>query len=180
MVSFNLRFPLSEVTKWENVYWADCSADDKQREQHLESVVGPSMRTHSCASKQQLLEVTRWKSPRSQTYVSRNPDDFVTAVTQVALSTDNERLRIEVLRLLSGVEWSMASVILHFGFDNLYPILDVRALWSAGIDEVDRVVYDFDLWWAYSLSCRKLAQDAGVSMRKLDRALWGYSKKATQ
>ena len=180
MESFELRFPMSEVTKWENAYWKTCTEEDRQREQHVESVIGPSLQAHRFASKQQLLEMARWKSPRSQTYVSRNPDDFVTAVTQVALSTDNERLRIEALRLLSGVDWSMASVILHFGFDNLYPILDVRALWSAGIDEVDKVVYDFELWSSYTLFCRRMAQEAGVSMRKLDRALWGYSKETTQ
>jgi len=176
MASFYLRFPLSETTKWESAYWDDCSEEDKQRENHLELVVGPVMRAQRFASKQQLLAIVRWKSPRSQTYASRNPDDFIVAVTQAAFTTDHERLRIEVLRLLSGVEWSVASTILHLGFDNLYPILDVRALWSAGIDEVDKVVYDFEFWWTYTLFCRSLAQEAGVSMRKLDRSLWGYSK----
>ena len=69
----------------------------------------------------------------------------------------------------------MASVILHFRFDNTYPILDFRALWSLGIEERNK--YDFELWWAYVLCCRKLARRAGVSMRTLDRALWQYSKE---
>ena len=46
---------------------------------------------------------------------------------------------------------------------------------SLGVDAKD-VTYNFDLWWAYTSFCRKLAQEAGVSMRELDRALWQYSK----
>ena len=100
------------------------------------------------------------------------------AVTHVALTTDHERLRIEVLTLLSGVQWPTASVILHFGYDNLYPILDVRALWSAGVDAPERLsAYDFGIWWEYTLFCRQTAAAVGVSLRVLDRALWGYAEE---
>ncbi len=63
---------------------------------------------------------------------SSNPEDFIKDVTHTALITPSERLRIEVLTLLNGVSWPTASVLLHFGYDNLYPILDFRALWSLG------------------------------------------------
>jgi len=32
-------------------------------------------------------------------------------------------------------------------------------------------------WSDYTLFCRKLAEDAGVTIRELDRALWQYSKE---
>jgi hypothetical protein len=38
-------------------------------------------------------------------------------------------------------------------------------------------VYEFSFWWEYTQFCRKLAAEAGVSMRTLDRALWQYSKE---
>jgi hypothetical protein len=107
--------------------------------------------------------------------VKSNSEEFIKDVTRIALTAPNEKLRIEVLTLLNGVSWPTASVLLHFGYDNLYPILDFRALWSLGID-ASRVNYDFDFWWEYTEHCRKLAQQVGVSMRVLDRALWQYSE----
>ena len=105
-----------------------------------------------------------------------NSEDFIKGVTHIALTTPNERLRIEVLTLLNGVSWPTASVMLHFGYDNLYPILDFRALWSLGID-ASQVNYSFDFWWEYTQFCRNLASEAGVSMRVLNRSLWQYSRK---
>lgn len=131
------------------------------------------MQEHDYLTEDHFRAIVRWKSPRAQTYAARNDAAFIEAVTHTALTTDNERLRIEVLTLLSGVQWPVASAILHLGYANLYPILDVRALWAAGAD-AEAVTYNFGLWWAYSLFCRRTAREAGVTMRELDRAMWGY------
>lgn len=171
---FALRFPLSDLPRWEAVYWDACSDEDRRREAEIEAVTAPAIRRRGCLTDKDLLALCRWKSPRAVPQAARNEDAFVRAVTQTALAADNERLRIEVLTLLSGVGWPMASVILHFGCDNLYPILDVRALWAAGVEDVSAVAYDFALWQAYTLFCRRTAHDAGVTLRVLDRALWGY------
>jgi hypothetical protein len=48
--------------------------------------------------------------------------------------------------------------------------------WSSGI-EASTVLYNFEFWYQYTQFCRKLAQEAIVSMRELDRALWQYSKE---
>jgi len=66
-------------------------------------------------------------------------------------------------------------VILHFGYDNLYPILDYRTLWS--LREKMLPVCTFGFWDSYTKFCRDLANQQGVSMRVLDRALWQYSKE---
>jgi hypothetical protein len=88
-------------------------------------------------------------------------------VTRTALATPDDRLRIEVLRLLRGVDWPTASVILHFAHTDRYPILDFRALWSLGAD--DPPAYGYELWAAYTMACRRLADQCRVSMRTLDR-----------
>jgi len=108
------------------------------------------------------------ENPAQQHLVASNSREFIEAVTKTALSTPVERLRIEVLTLLTGVSWPTASVLLHFGHSAPYPILDFRALWSLSIDFM-KIRYDFDFWWSYTQFCRKLASDAGVSMRVLDR-----------
>ena len=112
----------------------------------------------------------------SRSLIASNSVEYIKAVTQTALTTNNEQLCIEVLTLLNGVSWPTASVILHFCHKDQYPILDFRALWSLGVD-TSQVTYNFDLWHEYTQICRRLAKSTGLSMRELDRALWQYSKE---
>ena len=121
-----------------------------------------------------LLGLAKWKSPRRAGDCELNSEEFVQAVTRVAATADEERLRVEVLRLLHGVDWRTASVVLHVGSRDAYPILDRRALWSLQCPDVATVRFDF--WWAYVEHTRQLARSAAVDMRTLDRALWQYSK----
>jgi hypothetical protein len=66
-------------------------------------------------------------------------------------------------------------VLLHFGTDNLYPILDYRALWSLGFDRSP--AYNVPLWLSYVHFCRTESARLTVSLRVLDRALWQFSKE---
>ena len=168
-LSFSLRFPASDVELW-------AARFDAAQDALIEQRVAPRVRALGYLSKVDFLALARWKSPRSQPRCARNPEDYIRAVTRVALSTPNERLRIEALMLLEGVGWPTASVLLHFGHAEPYPILDVRALWSLGV-RVAPDKYDFDLWWRYTECCRRLAARLNVTMRTLDRALWQYSKE---
>lgn len=98
-----------------------------------------------------------------------NEPGFIEAVTRAALATPSEQFRVEVLLLLKGVGWPMASVFLHGCHLEPYPILDFRALWSLGLEPPPAC--DFPFWWSYATFCRTLAQRTNVTMRALDRAL---------
>jgi hypothetical protein len=165
---FRLRFPKKATCKWAECYMVD---------EGLETIHDriSTVQSQGFYTKDDLQAFCRWKSQRTQSRVAQNPADYVEEITRVALSTANERLRIEILLLLRGVSWPTASVLLHFGHQERYPILDFRALWSLGIDQPGR--YDFDLWWQYTEFCRKLADETHLSMREVDRALWKYSKE---
>jgi hypothetical protein len=138
--------------------------------------VAARLRTNGYLTKADFLALCHWKSPRTQPRAAENSEEFIRAVTEAALTTSSEQLRIEVLTLLRGVSWPTASVILHFGHHQGYPILDVRALWSLNAAPPP-AGYDFEFWWAYVQACRQLADECGVDMRTLDRALWQYSKE---
>jgi hypothetical protein len=165
---FKLKFKKSEIRSWASRYAYD-------KEDFIELVIAPRIKTAKFATQDEFLALCEWKSSRPRPHFRKNSDDFIRATTYVALSSPNERLRIEVLTLLTGVSWPIASVILHWCHASPYPILDFRALWSLGINKPPS--YDFDFWWAYTRFCRNLGQEAGVSMRVLDRALWQYSKE---
>jgi hypothetical protein len=164
-----LRIPLQEVERWAARY-------DATQDAAIEQDVVPRVREAGWFSKPDFLALTRWKSPRSQSRCASNTEDYIKAVTQTALATPSEQLRIEILTLLRGASWPTASVILHFTHQDPYPILDVRALWSVCIDTPPSE-YTFDFWQRYTQFCRELAAKRKVTMRALDRALWQYSKE---
>lgn len=165
---FKLRFNKKELPKWEETFRFKEGPEPVL-------ILYPKVRAQGLYSKEDLQAFCFWKTPRSRSRVALNSADYVETITRIALSTPNERLRIEILRLLAGVDWPSASVLLHFGHSDPYPILDYRALWSVGIDN-SKSMYRFDAWWEYTRYCRKLAEATGLSMRELDRALWQYSK----
>ena len=146
---------------------------DQAVEDSIERVIAPKTKQQGFFDRDDFLQVCRWKTPRSQHLCLRNDEAFVREVTRIALATENERLRIETLNLLDGVDWPTASVLLHFAHTERYPILDVRALESLSITPPDQ--YTFKFWYEYVMICRYLADEAKVSMRTLDRALWQHS-----
>ncbi|HSS44163.1 MAG TPA: hypothetical protein VLO07_02390 [Thermoanaerobaculia bacterium] len=168
VTEFRLRFPAGQIGDLANRY--SDSADDL-----IERVLAPRIKKMGFLRKPDFIRLCRWKTPRSRRHVQKNSDAFIRAVTQTAFSTTDERLRIEVLTLLDGVDWPTASVILHFGHRDPYPILDVRAVWSLGIDKPPK--YDFRFWQAYTRFCRTLSKKSCRSLRTLDKALWQYSKE---
>ena len=125
----------------------------------------------------ELMAVCEWKSPRSRPLVARNTRAAVTRATRRALSSADERDRIEALLALSGVGVPTASVLLHFASPAAYPILDVRALEALGVK--GRSTYPVAFWLEYLETCRAIAAEHGVSLRTLDKALWQFSKEAT-
>jgi len=167
MTELSLRFDKREIEHWASQY-------KYSKEALVVDTIAPRMRAAGYLTKPDFLALCDWKTSRSKRRCEENSEEFIRAVTQIALSTPNEQLRIEVLTLLRGVGWPTASVILHFGHSDPYPILDVRALWSLGVD-ASTVNYNFDFWRAYTLKCREIARECHVSMRVLDRALWQYS-----
>ena len=166
--TFKLQFTEKAIRQWAEEYYVEYDNE-------IESIIAPQVKARGYFLQDEFNRICRWKTPRSQRQVSSNPAEYIEAVTKTAFAAENERLRIEVLLLLNGVRWPTASVILHFCHADPYPILDFRALWSLGI-AANTVPYNFEFWWEYTSFCRKLAQEAGVSMRELDRALWQYSK----
>jgi hypothetical protein len=166
-MKFKLRFPVSAIERW-----AEAFSDPS--DSVIEKDIAPAARRQGYLTRDQFLRITEWKTVRSRARCRKNDAEYVKEVTRAALSSKNERFKVQALRLLDGVEWPTASVILHFCDRGRYPILDVRALWSAGLDATP--LYGFPLWMEYINFLRGVSADAGVTMRTVDKALWQYSK----
>ena len=168
MKDFKLRFGKRQIAHWA----------DRHREENDEtdvSALSQVARSRGYLTPRQFLRLCYWKSPRTQSRCARNPDDRVRDATRLALGTTDNRAKIGILRLLDGVDWPTASVILHFCDPLPYPILDYRARWSLGYRKPPP--YTFEFWMAYVGFTRELSRSTGHSMRTVDRALWQYSKE---
>jgi len=145
------------------------------REERVVSEIGPAVRERGYYTRAEFLEVCEWKTARSKSRAAKNTEDEVREATRLALSVTAEPLRIWIPMALSGVSWPTASVLLHFGHHDRYPILDVRALEALGVTQT--VLYTVAFWSGYVAACRKIDDETGLGMRTIDRALWQWSKE---
>jgi len=167
MPELRLRFPPGRIASWAARFPGDDASP----------VAGAlaRIRREKRLRRDDLLAVARWKTPRSRPRVERNSERDVRGATREALTSADERRRIESLTALEGVGFPTASAILHFCHEDPYPVLDVRALWSLGLAKTPH--YGFDFWWTYVLACRDLSRRSGRTMRDVDRALWQYARE---
>lgn len=166
--SFVLQFDQRQIPRLADRYL-------DPREDRVVDEISPAVRERGYYTRSEFVEVCRWKTPRSKPLVARNSETDVVETTRQALSAESEEVRIGALRALSGVDYPTASVLLHFGHQDRYPILDYRALQALGIDR--RTGYTFRFWTAYVDACRRIDDETGFGMRTVDRALWQWSKE---
>ena len=166
---FTLRFDPNEINDWASRYSYSRGEEDVTE-------LGVKAHKQGYLTRGELLQFFDWKTGgRGRSRCEKNSDSYVRELTGLSFTTKEDRLRIEVLTLLDGVQWPVASAILHFVFPEKYPILDFRALWSLGIEKPP--VYNYPFWKAYIDTCQVLAHANNVGLRTLDRALWQYSKE---
>lgn len=144
-------------------------------EDRIVEVIGPAARQRGYYTRSEFIEVCRWKTERSRSRVAENSEEQVVEATRLALSVNSEALRIWIPMALSGVQWATASVLLHIGHRDRYPILDYRVLAALGI--AGKVTYTVTFWNAYVAVCRALDDETGLGMRTIDRAMWQWSKE---
>ena len=168
----NLRFSESEIGYWANRYTERQREKDRIKEQKLIDLK-PDVQSRGYLTKDELYELARWKSTRRAQLTLENTDAFIKEITEKAFTATDDWTKLLTLTQLRGVGEPTASAILHLLDKEQYPLLDIHALWSVGMEWTARVSYPF--WLEYIEFCRDTANRNDVSMRDLDRALWKYS-----
>ncbi len=169
MAAFRLRFPLDEIARWAAAYTYPLGDSEPIS-------IGAIAKSQGFLTRAQFLALARWKSARPSKHHQRNDEQTVEEVTRFSFGTPVELLRIRSLTLLAGVQPRTASAILHLCHRDAYPMMDVRAFWSLGIEQEPK---DWLAAWPdYVQVCRSIASQARTDMRTLDRALWGFSAQS--
>lgn len=101
----------------------------------------------------------KWKGGRTKDLCAENTEELLKKISAIVFNDKNkfeeknDILRMATLRLLNGVEWPMASTILHFAFPNQYPILDKNTMQAIG-SSCKPPKYNIELWLDYIKICR--------------------------
>jgi hypothetical protein len=166
------------IDKWAKVY------DRRHQEEvKLESDISTELKkigsppTHLTLAV--LKDIAKWKAHMIMGYIEANNDNDVKDITQVALTTHNERLRLEALRILNGVNVRMASAILWFCFQDKYSVMDRYAWKTLQINHlIDGELKDtFEYYEYYNKVCGDIVDSFkpfGITRRTLDKALWQF------
>lgn len=166
MVKFKLQFSPSKIHGLSTQY--DYGDDEVV-------AIGKKAQLQGFLNRDQFIAIAGWKSSRPAKKHLQNDPKTIEEVTRFAFSTSVESLRLRSLTLLDGVEARTASAILHLCHKNRYPMMDVRAFWSLGVEKPP--TNWLAAWDEHVQACRTIADKADVDMRTLDRALWAYSSK---
>ena len=168
-----MKFNKDLILEYQDKYDKNAQKDDIKFEKELLEWFSKN----KYLDRKTFLKLCLWKSrrPKKQYENKLNSDERIKKITSIALSTKDEFIKINVLCLLKGVSWPVASVILHFAEPNKYMIMDFRAIWSLGWKQPKS--YDFDFWQKYTNEVNRIAKLNKVTLRQLDKALWFYSKE---
>ena len=171
-MTMQLRFCESEINYWANIYQEYQGEKDRAREQEI---IGhrDDIQRRGYLTKAALFRVAYWKSHRRAKLTLENPDGLIKEITEQAFTSTDDWEKLCALTELRGIGEPTTAAILHLYDKGQYPILDIHALWSVGLEKRQRHAYPF--WPEYIAFCREIADRNRIDMRTLDRALWRYS-----
>ena len=175
---YEMQFPFTtqkEILHWEARYLKNLSERSRDREQavialkeKVETRKTPET-PQGYLNQSELRQMAKWKDRFIPSKIDKNPPGVIEKITGEAFGLNDDWEKIKKLKEIYGVAASVASVILHLYDPKKYPILDVHALRTIGIDNT-KVNYDEPFWRKYVKFCREKADCHDVCMRTLDRA----------
>ena len=163
----NVRLSMKDIAAYADRYTYDL-------EDGVRSLV-PAVKHRGYLTQEEFRIVGDWKSPRIRPLLARNSERDVEEATRLMLSTRHIRFAAHIPQALEGVGLPVASTLLHWFHRDPFPILDVRALWTLGIEK--QTGNSLDFWESYARFVRSIRSSWGIDMRTLDRALWQYEKE---
>lgn len=134
-------------------------------------------------TKDEFMKMALWKSHRPMPHYLKNSDETIIQVSKEVLSTNSEKLRIELLTTrLSGVRIPVASAILTLIDPQNYGVIDTRVwqlLYLYGCVQNNPKGRNFKIedWLRYLDLIRHYANKFKVRGRDIERTLFKYQKE---
>ena len=128
---------------------------------------------------EEFVRIGVWKAGvKATSKYQMNAPQSVEEVTKLSFSLDCDEIRIKLLRCLIGVDYPVASTLLHIAFNpEEYPIIDFRVLWSLYGIPKKPIYYSYKRWDIFRADMRTYSQKLDLPIRTLDKGLWQHSKE---
>jgi hypothetical protein len=133
-------------------------------------------------TKQELMDICYWKSPRAVQLIKENRRDRIKRLTNLAFTTRSERDKIKHLTSLKGVGIPMASAVLMLIWPKRYGVIDIR-VWQLlfAVKSLKKkpqgIGFNFKNWYQYLCILRYHAGRLRVAVRAVERTLFLYHKE---
>ena len=166
MLVFKFRWRAEEIATARDLYRQNSAEMQRER-----AAFGSGRKIAAGhAEPENLGAIIDWKSPRPKRRImTGNTADEIAEALRVAVSAKQARTAVGVLYGLNGVDVAMASAILTTIHPDQYTVIDWRALNALGVSKSWLTVDDYLQYLAF---CKDKANELGISLRDLDRALW--------
>lgn len=176
---------LNDFDLYLSVYEEIEGRDEGKPSEHLLNVGSGVRQGTRSWTKPDLVEIIRWKRLfRHMPRIEKNPESEVNERLRLAFVTKEERLRIEILFLISGVGAASASAILMFTFPNKFGVFDFHVYdalkylryWCPKRKPGDFRARDLVGYFAV---LRSLAESKKTTARETEKALYALDKVKT-
>ncbi len=84
-----------------------------------------TIKTQGYITKDQAIEILKWKSHRPLKHYNKNSDKDFKQITRLAFEQKDEKIRMHILTALTGVKYPAASALLMLYNRTRYPIIDI-------------------------------------------------------
>jgi hypothetical protein len=140
-----------------------------------------TIRVKGFLSKEELINILKWTSPRPLRFYKQNKENDVIYITRLALAQSDDALKIHILSALKGVNYPSASAILMFDNPEKFPVLDIRVwkqLYKGKLvnDNARGMNFTLDQWRNYLYIIRSLSTHYGLSSRQIEKRIFDYDK----
>lgn len=151
-------------------------------EYYLFNTVSPRFQADRTLTDYNFYAIVIWKSNRAKTKVQRGLAQAGISTAQLIARVDEaltEQAKVDVLCDVWGIGIPIASAILTVCYPDTFSVLDYR-VWEVlkleGVmDLPKRAPHNPESYVRFCTVCRALANEAGISLRDFDRALWAQS-----
>ena len=133
-------------------------------------------------TKEELIEICYWKSPRAIWHIKSNTSPKIKSVTERAFKSRSEQIKMETLISLKGVSIPMASSILTLLHPKKYGVIDIRVwelLYQMDIMDTNKkgAGFSFNEWNSFLNILRQYAKHFNVTARDIERTLFNIHRK---
>lgn len=159
-------------------------------ENYLFDEVSNSFKTRGYLTAEEFFAIIIWKSNRSKTKLKfleegTSISEKIKRLTEKIHNETNDLEKIKILqnkKIVRGIGIPVASAILSVCYPNYFTITDYRAVASlqklSKKKEIQKTVptntpSSAKSYINYVKICQEIAQEKGLTLRELDKALWG-------